>query len=431
MKLPITSIIFDLGDVLFNWSCDVTIVPKETLRAILTSSTWNEYECGRPNEEDVCYTQVGNDVFGHARDSLTPDARMFNLIKELKRSHKDLKVFAMSNISAPDWKVLQPKLDTSRWGLFDARFPSCEAGVRKPDPEFFKHVIHKANIDPKSTIFVDDNASNIETAKALGFYAIRFENTEQAMGDLVKAFKYSDAVARGRQYLDANKKQHFSGDGIVIGDNFASLLILEATKDPELVDIEKCQETWNFFIGGQLTTHAFPDDVDTTSIAYTALHGHEGLPCVMDKILTCRNSDGIMQTYFDASRPRVDPVVCANLTKTLEYVLESVSSPRLARLLMKTKDDELKNALFPLLKKRVEARKDLEVDAMTLALRLMACNFVGVKNQEAVDKLLSLQCEDGGWELGWIYKYGSSGWLIGNRGLTTAYAIKAIQGLVY
>jgi hypothetical protein len=210
-----------------------------------------------------------------------------------------------------------------------------------------------------------------------------------------------------------------------------------------------------------LTTHNFPDDVDTTSIAYTALHGQDDLPCVMDKILTCLNSDGVMQTYFDPNRPRVDPVVCANvltlfhsngrgeeLEKTLEYVLQVLENEEgfkdgtryyasaecflaaLTRLLMKTKDNKLRSALMPRLKQSAEARRDLEVDAMTLALRVMVCNFVGVKNESAVDKLLSLQCEDGGWELGWIYKYGSSGLLIGNRGLTTAYAIKAIQGLV-
>jgi FMN phosphatase YigB (HAD superfamily) len=294
MKLPITSIVFDLGDVLFNWSCDATSIPKETLRDILTSDTWKEYECGRPKKEEECYSKISSergvskdaiaDALTRARDSLTPDAGMFQLIKNLKATHEGLKIFAMSNISTPDWTALQPKLDATQWALFDARFPSCEAGLRKPKPEFFHHVILEAKLNPKSTVFVDDNASNIETAKELGFHAIQFKNRDQAAEDLLKLFEYSDAVARARQYLDANKKQHLSvtsplteqhhdeaiangmktspvsvtsgtpinGDGIVIGDNFASLLLLEATKDPELVDIEECQQTWNFFTGGKL-----------------------------------------------------------------------------------------------------------------------------------------------------------------------------------
>ena len=43
-------------------------------------------------------------------------------------------------------------------------------------------------------------------------------------------------------------------------------------------------------------------------------------------------------------------------------------------------------------------------------------------------KLRDLQCMDGGWEIGWLCKYGSSGVEIGNRGLCTAFAVKAIQG---
>jgi hypothetical protein len=43
--------------------------------------------------------------------------------------------------------------------------------------------------------------------------------------------------------------------------------------------------------------------------------------------------------------------------------------------------------------------------------------------------LLPMQCEDGGWELSWVYKYGSSGLKIGNRGLTTAFALNAIAAL--
>jgi hypothetical protein len=34
---------------------------------------------------------------------------------------------------------------------------------------------------------------------------------------------------------------------------------------------------------------------------------------------------------------------------------------------------------------------------------------------------------DGGWEIGWIYKYGSSGARIGSRGLSTAFAIAALR----
>jgi len=41
--------------------------------------------------------------------------------------------------------------------------------------------------------------------------------------------------------------------------------------------------------------------------------------------------------------------------------------------------------------------------------------------------LLSQQCEDGGWEAGWLYRFGETGIRISNRGVSTALAIKAIE----
>lgn len=66
-------------------------------------------------------------------------------------------------------------------------------------------------------------------------------------------------------------------------------------------------------------------------------------------------------------------------------------------------------------------------DALALAMRILVCNFVGIRDEIDLRTLLSMQCIDGGWEAGWMYHYPTSGVSIGNRGLTTALAIKAIE----
>ncbi len=68
-----------------------------------------------------------------------------------------------------------------------------------------------------------------------------------------------------------------------------------------------------------------------------------------------------------------------------------------------------------------------EGDGLALAMRLIVCDFTKVKNEIDLQTLRGLQREDGGWDSGLIYKYGSSGLSIGNRGLTTVMAIHAIQ----
>lgn len=98
----------------------------------------------------------------------------------------------------------------------------------------------------------------------------------------------------------------------------------------------------------------------------------------------------------------------------------------LGRLLEISNDAYLAAYLKPLLIERVQERIGAEGDALTLSMRLCLCVYLGLRNDVDLRTLLPLQCEDGGWEIGWIYRLGSSGIRIGNRGLTTSMAVKAI-----
>lgn len=55
-----------------------------------------------------------------------------------------------------------------------------------------------------------------------------------------------------------------------------------------------------------MTTEEFPFDLDTTSIGLTVCThvDSETKTSVMDEMLDYVNQDGIIQTYFDPSRPR-------------------------------------------------------------------------------------------------------------------------------
>ena len=203
----------------------------------------------------------------------------------------------------------------------------------------------------------------------------------------------------------------------------------------------------------------------------------EVVSSVMDEILEYVDDEGIvmvcnlfaplwsiklcsvkpLQTYFDRQRPRIDPVVCVNalslfyrhgrgreLVKTLRWVHEVLLHRAyldgtyyyegsdiflfyLGRLLGCTPDAELHHWLEPLLKERIQERVGQNGSALNLAMRLLTCNMFGIEDQVDLEVLLSLQCEDGGWGLDWIYRYGTSGIKLGNRGVTTALAVSAIE----
>jgi len=100
-----------------------------------------------------------------------------------------------------------------------------------------------------------------------------------------------------------------------------------------------------------------------------------------------------------------------------------------ARLLHKVRDEAVHARLAHLLRERVLERAGSSGDALALAMRVLVGAAVGLRLERDLRELLPLQCEDGGWGPSWIYKYGSSGIKIGNRGLTTALALNAIAAL--
>jgi len=100
-----------------------------------------------------------------------------------------------------------------------------------------------------------------------------------------------------------------------------------------------------------------------------------------------------------------------------------------ARLLHRVRDEALHARLAQLLRERVLERVGCTGDALALAMRVIAGSAVGLRLERDLAELLPLQYEDGGWGPSWIYKYGSSGIKIGNRGLTTALALNAIAAL--
>ncbi|THU85197.1 HAD-like protein [Dendrothele bispora CBS 962.96] len=471
MNPTIDTLFFDLGDVLFTWSPSTQLpsVPPKTLRKILESATWFEYEKGNLSE-DACYAAVATEfcvspdhvreAFQAARDTLTSRPFMVDLIRQLKPGRK---VYAMSNISAPDWLVLSKK--DADWSIFDGVFTSASVGERKPNIGIYRHVLETTGADPAKSIFVDDKLENVLVARSFGIHGIVYDSFENVQRSLLNLC--FDPIARAQSFLSNHKLNHLSytNTGVTIQENFAQLLILEATGDPSLVDYTKYDGQFNFFRGpGELTTSNFPCDVDTTSIGLTIVpHVSPATKhCIMDDILQLRNSDGIVQVYFDSSRPRIDPVVCVNvltlfhengrgeeLKETFDWV-ENVLKHRayeagtryyepaeaflffLSRLL--SISPQACRILGSLFVQRVRERIGLKGDALALAMRILCAFTVSSLNLSQplnvsadVHTLMGMQEMDGGWADGWMYKYGASGVLIANRGFTTALSVNALK----
>jgi FMN phosphatase YigB (HAD superfamily) len=235
-----TTLIFDIGDVLFSWSSKTTTsISPRRLKEIISSPTWFDYERGRLTQ-DACYECIGKEfsidplevekAFDQARDSLQPNEEVISFVRETKaQSNGELNVFAASNISLPDYDVLRTK--PADWDIFDEIFTSGSVGERKPNLGFYKHILSKTGIDPHKAIFIDDKLENILSARSLGFHGIVFDTS----ANVIRALRnlLGDPVKRGREFLQQNagRLDSVTDNGIVLKENFAQLLILEATND--------------------------------------------------------------------------------------------------------------------------------------------------------------------------------------------------------
>lgn len=84
--------------------------------------------------------------------------------------------------------------------------------------------------------------------------------------------------------------------------------------------------------------------------------------------------------------------------------------------------------LDPLVRQRLQERMGCTTDAPSAALRLIASNNMNMSNSRDRKILLDQQQLDGRWT-GYVYCYGASRILFGSDGLTTAFAVAALQGI--
>ncbi|KAF7125721.1 hypothetical protein CNMCM5793_002014 [Aspergillus hiratsukae] len=447
------AIVFDLGDVFFTWDVpkDTAVLPGQ-FKKMLTSPTWSDYERGRLSEES-CYERLAEQFgvasseiarsFRQARQSLVTDAAIVALISETRAIAGHIAIYAMSNVSAPDYAALlqtQPEM-----GVFDGVFPSGCYGTRKPELLFYRKVLQEIAVPADQVIFVDDQLDNVVSAQSTGMHGIVYTGARELSRRLRNLVL--DPVKRGREFLrrNAGALYSISETGQVIRENFSQLLILEATGDRSLVTLEYQQGSWNFFQGGsRSTSETFPDDLDTTSIALMILPVDEAtVNSLLDEISELVNDDGT--TYFDQTRQRIDPAVCVNILRlfytydrgaalplTLQWVHDVLEhrahlhgtryypSPEVFLYFVSQlcrfskKGGPRLRLLEKLLTDRLKERIQAEADSLALAMRILAWHAC-------------LWCEDGSWDPGSFYRFGSSKVNVGNRGLTTALAIRAVE----
>jgi 2-haloacid dehalogenase len=192
------TIIFDLGGVLVDWNPDYvyrTIFNDEKkmheFYNEVCTSEWNEeQDAGRSLKEateELVARFPGEEqniraYYDRWEEMLKgPIEASVEVFKEIKDKNKH-KLYALTNWSAETFPIALKRFEFLHW--FDGLLVSGEEKVRKPFIEIYELLINRFNIDPASSIYIDDNERNLSVPKELGIYTIHFKSPLQLREEL-------------------------------------------------------------------------------------------------------------------------------------------------------------------------------------------------------------------------------------------------------
>jgi glucose-1-phosphatase len=185
----IKNIIFDYGNVIFDldfqkgqkaWAALGVDNPGKFYDFKITDTIFDAFEKGEITPEEFrndIRSKIGNPLLTDKQIDTAWNSILIGiedgkheLLLNLKSSYR---TFLLSNINAIHYDYIHQYLK-SDFGfdgnehLFEKVYYSHLVGKRKPDAAIFRQVLNENNLNANDTLFIDDNAQNIEAAKHLG-----------------------------------------------------------------------------------------------------------------------------------------------------------------------------------------------------------------------------------------------------------------------
>lgn len=192
------NIVFDLGGVLLNFSPEYIVSlfcereeDKRLLLSAIFEDEWDRYDAGLISHEEKkarAIKQLPPALHESAEDimekwvfHLTEINGMRELLLDLKREGYSL--FLLSN--APSY-FSENSGFYSIMRCFDGRIFSGDIKTAKPGAEIFECAVKRFQIKPEESLFVDDRADNVATAKSLGFDGYVFDKDDFALAKYIR-----------------------------------------------------------------------------------------------------------------------------------------------------------------------------------------------------------------------------------------------------
>lgn len=195
----INTIIFDIGNVLMKF--DFFPVMQRVLKeqelvdaiaeAFFVSGNWNMLDLGLADDEQFLAAVIEHSpkyekelrlAYDHVHETLYKEEFAIPWIQNLK--DRGYRVLFLSNYSTTIMKKGPEAL--SFLPLMDGGVFSCDVHICKPDPEIYRCLKEKYELDFATCVFLDDTLPNLVAAEKEGLRTIHVRTHEQAAEDLEK-----------------------------------------------------------------------------------------------------------------------------------------------------------------------------------------------------------------------------------------------------
>ncbi|HSY76170.1 MAG TPA: HAD family phosphatase [Bacteroidia bacterium] len=188
----ITTIIFDLGGVLFDIDYSLTQQAFIALGAKdfqqqysqqMQHGVFDEFEKGKVSpayfREVVLKWLPANSTEQQVDNAW--NALLIGFPKEkvelVKRLRNKYRIFLLSNTNDIHLPAVMQMMEKEHGKgimrqMFHKEYYSCRMGMRKPDAVIYEHVIKENSLNPSSTLFVDDLIQNVNAAAGIGIQTL-------------------------------------------------------------------------------------------------------------------------------------------------------------------------------------------------------------------------------------------------------------------
>ena len=122
---------------------------------------------------------TGRDRSGHLPAG--PIAGSVEILAELR--DRGTPLYALTNFSAETYPPARERFAFLSW--FRGILVSGDVKVIKPDPQIFRLLIERFDVDPYGAVYIDDVEANVAAARPFGIHAIQFTTPAALRAELV------------------------------------------------------------------------------------------------------------------------------------------------------------------------------------------------------------------------------------------------------